>query len=122
MTSSDESSTSPHFSEKKVGEEVPKHLNIPVSFVLFFSRTKVDFFPSTIDSMEQIQFCGLCGRHFNMLSHATGLDFIALIIPNEKLQGVPFLVNRCYAFETRNLPKTNQQTVFRQLMSGTPTL
>lgn len=72
--------------------------------------------------MEQIQICGLCGKHFNMLNHVPGLDFIVLIILNEKLQGVPFLVNRSYAFETRNLHKTNQQTVFRQLMSGTPTL
>lgn len=56
--------------------------------------------------------CGLCGKRFNMLSHVTGLDFIVLIIPNEKLHGVPFLVSRSYAFETRNLPKTNQRTVF----------
>lgn len=62
--------------------------------------------------MEQIEVCDLCGKHFNMLSHVTGLDFIVLIIPNEKLQGVPFLVDRSYAFESRNLPKANKQTVF----------
>lgn len=39
--------------------------------------------------MEQIQVCDLCGKHFNLLSHVTGLDFIVLIIPNEKLQGGP---------------------------------
>lgn len=135
VTPSDESSTSPHLrlldlSEKKkkrVGEDVPKHLNIPASFVLFcfFQEQKLIFFPSTIDSMEQIQACDLCGKHFNMLSHVTGLDFIVLIIPNKKLQGVPFLVDRSYAFETRNLPKASKQTnkqFLRQLMSGTPTL